>query len=457
MRIGPITIGFSQKNADQSKKKAASPVDYSRGWSTIIRESYAGAWQANDEISVDSALSYFAAYSCITLISNDIAKMPIKIRAKIGEIWKELPKNDTLRLLDKPNVYQNRIQFIQFWVMSLQSRGNAYALKRRNGTGRVIELHILDPDRVTCLVSSDGQVFYRLRQDNLSGITQTEITVPASEIIHDRINCLFHPMVGVSPIYAGGLAMNTGLQIQSDGYNFFSNGAAPSGMLTAPGPISKETAERLKSDFETNYGGNNKGKLAVAGDGLKYEGFRMSSVDAQLIEQLKWTADVVCSVFHVPAFKVGIGSMPTYQNAEVMNQIYYSDCLQTILENMEASLAQGLGLSENQEVHFDIKALFRMDTATQFKTLGEGVKNAIMSPNEARAEVNLPPVVGGESPLAQQQNYSLAALAKRDAKDDPFATGSSTSSEPAEDDDTDDEEVERMATELLRKELNLEA
>jgi HK97 family phage portal protein len=384
--------------------------------------------------------------------------MPIKIRAKSGKIWQEIQKNDISSLLNRPNVYQNRLQFIQFWVMSLQSRGNTYVLKRRTGTGKVTELHILDPDRVTPLVSTDGQIFYRLRQDNLAGLEQTDVTVPASEIIHDRINCLFHPLVGVSPIYSGGLAMNTGLQIQSDGYNFFANGAAPSGMLTAPGPISNDTAARLKANFEENYGGANKGKLAVAGDGLKYEGFRMTSVDAQLIDQLKWTADVVCSVFHVPAFKVGIGAMPTYQNAEVMNQIYYSDCLQSVIEGMEMSLKQGLSLPENEELHFDVKALLRMDTATQLKTLGEGVKSAIMSPNEARAEVNLPPVDGGESPLAQQQNYSLAALAKRDAKEDPFSTGvtSQPSADTSEEPDEEDDEIVRMAIDLLRKELAVE-
>jgi hypothetical protein len=45
-----------------------------------------------------------------------------------------------------------------------------------------------------------------------------------------------------------------------------------------------------------------------------------------------------------------------------------------------------------------------------------------LSPNEGRQKLNLPPVKGGDNPFLQQQNYSLEALAKRDAKDDPFAT-----------------------------------
>ena len=54
-----------------------------------------------------------------------------------------------------------------------------------------------------------------------------------------------------------------------------------------------------------------------------------------------------------------------------------------------------------------------------------------MSPNEARASENMLPVVGGESPMIQQQNYSLAALAKRDAREDPFASAPQPDANPA--------------------------
>lgn len=50
-------------------------------------------------------------------------------------------------------------------------------------------------------------------------------------------------------------------------------------------------------------------------------------------------------------------------------------------------------------------------------------KNTILTPNEARKSENLPPVEGGDSLFLQQQNFSLAALAKRDASEDPFAKG----------------------------------
>jgi len=428
------------------RKKALNTIDTSRGWSNIISESFSGAWQASEEVSLDTASSYFAVYSCVTLIANDIGKLKPSIRANVGNIW-QIVSNSVTTLLNRPNRYQNRIQFIEWWVMSKLFNGNTYVLKERNGAGKVIALYILEPSRVTPLVATDGSIYYQLTADNLSGISQNTITVPASEIIHDRMNCLFHPLVGISPIYASGLAAGQGLRIQQDSAKFFANGAKPSGFLSAPGAISDTTAARLKADWQVNYSGDNAGKVAVAGDGIKYEGMRMTAIDAQLIEQLNFSAQVVCSAFHVPSFKVGVGTTPTYQNAEVLNQIYYSDCLQTLIENMELCLKEGLGLSENQEVWMDLDGLLRMDTATQYKTYGEGIKNSILSPNEARAKVNLGPVEGGDSPMAQQQNYSLEALAKRDALPDPFNPTTPAQAPAAEPEDD--------VVMMLRKELNL--
>jgi phage portal protein BeeE len=135
------------------------------------------------------------------------------------------------------------------------------------------------------------------------------------------------------------------------------------------------------------------------------------------------SGEIICSVFHVPGYKVGVGPTPTYQNAEVLNQIYYSDCIQVQIEGIEALIDEGLGIeAAGYCVEFELDDLLRMDSATKIKMLGEAVGGAIMSPNEARNRLNLASVDGGDTPYLQQQNYSLAALNKRDTQADPFGT-----------------------------------
>ena len=124
----------------------------------MIRESFAGAWQENKEISVDTALSYHAVYTCITLIANDIGKLRIKLvqQDPTTGVWAETASPAFSPVLRKPNRYQNHIQFKEYWMMSKLSRGNTYVLKQRDARGIVTALYILDPMRVRPLVSPDG-------------------------------------------------------------------------------------------------------------------------------------------------------------------------------------------------------------------------------------------------------------------------------------------------------------
>lgn len=421
MRILGLTI---------TREKAMAPVaPRSGGWWPIIREGFAGAWQQNVEVKFDAVLSNHADFSCRTLIASDIGKLRIKLVLKQGEIWQETTNPAYSPVLRKPNHFQTRQQFMECWVFSKLQRGNTYVLKQRDGRGVVTRLYVLDPNLVTPLIAEDGSVFYQLSADPLASIEES-IVVPAREIIHDRFNCFFHPLVGLSPIYAGGLAAMHGLAIQNMSASFFQNGAQPGGILTAPGAISDETAARLKATWEANYGGKNRGRVAVVGDNLKYEAMTAKAVDSQLLEQLKWTAEVVCSTYHVPPYKAGVGAAPTYNNIQALNVEYYSQCLQALIEAIEACLDEGLGMDGvTMGTELDLDGLLRMDSVTQMEVLDKG--KSIMTPDEQRKKLDLPPVDGGDVVYRQQQDYSLAALAKRDAKDDPFAkAGEAQSSAP---------------------------
>lgn len=423
-------------------------------WFTI-HDTHPGAWQQNVTVNRTTVAESWAVYGCVTLIANDASKMPPRVMQfdQAQQIW--VPTLLRRPLMKKPNHFQNRIEFFKCWIFSLLLYGNTYVLKERDERGFVVALYVLDPQRVTPLVAEDGGIYYRLNNDNLNGITEASITVPASEIIHDRINTFWHPLIGISPISACGPAATQALAIQDNSTKFFQNMSRPSGVLTAPGAISNETASRIKTHWDENYTGENAGKVAVLGDGLTYSQMTIAATDAQLIEQLKFTGEMVCAAFHVPPYKLGLGPMPTVNNTGVLNQQYYDQCLQPIVESIELRLDEGLELPPNHEVWFDESAILRMDPEARYRSYNEAIKGTWMAPNEARRKEDMPPVEGGDSPMSQQQNYSLAALAKRDAND-PFAKPEpapvAAPSEPEEPEEPEEEdETEKALYFLYRK------
>jgi HK97 family phage portal protein len=437
-------FGFNLTREKSTAPQLAAPSGRG-GWWPIIKESFTGAWQQNVEVKLDNVLSFHAVFACQTLIASDIAKLRIKLVSQDADgIWTEVKNAAYSPVLRKPNAFQNRIQFYEAWVLSKLQSGNAYILKQRDRRGVVIKLYVLDANRVKPLVAPNGDVFYDLATDHLSELDD-QVVVPAREIIHDRFNCLFHPLVGLSPVFANGLAATQGLSIQKNSAQFFANNSQPGGILTAPGTISQPVADRLKETWDQNYSGKNAGKVAVLGDGLKYESMSTKAVDAQLVEQLKWSAEVVCSTYHVPPYKVGIGAAPSYNNVQALNTEYYSQCLQILIESIEVCLDEGLATGETLGTEFDVENLLRMDSVTQMQVLKESA--GILKIDEMRAKLDKKPTEGGNAVYVQQQNYSLAALAKRDAQADPFGTAPAAPAAPEPSaNDNAEEQAQRART-----------
>jgi HK97 family phage portal protein len=388
---------------------------YDRGWWPIVREPFAGAWQRNQPLSMENPLQNATLYRCVCMIAADIAKMRLKLMQPIDQVWEETNTSAFSPVLNKPNRYQNRIQFFESWLIAKLRTGNAYILKERDNRNVVSALYVLDPNRVKPLVAADGSIFYELNTDNLAGLTEEDrVTVPADEVMHDRINCLFHPLVGMSPLYSTAAPAARGLSIQQFSASFFGNAARPSGILTAPGNIDQTTAERLQNNWNSNYTGINQGRVAVLGSGVTWNPLQQNAVDSQLIEQLKHSDETICTAFGIPAFMVGVKDPPNYNNAELLDLQYYKSCLQSLIEHIELTLSEGLGLIDaGYRAEFDLTGLFRMDSQTQITVLAEAVSKGILSPNEARRVLGYIDVTGGESPMAQQQMFTLEALSNR--------------------------------------------
>jgi HK97 family phage portal protein len=429
----------------------------------IIREGFTGAWQMNVDTNVADVLSHPTVFACITLIASDIAKMRLElVREEDDDVWVPTDSPAFSPVLRQPNGYQVPFQFFQYWMISKLKTGNTYCLKRRDQRGVVDALYVLDPHRVKPLIAPDGSVFYELNTDDLSTISEDSVIVPAREIIHDLFNPLFHPLVGISPLYACGIAAILGLKIQTNSTHFFANGSQPGGILTAPGVIKDETAKRLKEDWEKNFGGHNRGRVAVVGDGLTYEPMAESADKSQLNEQWSSASQAIADAFHVPWYLVG-GPQPPYNNIQALNVQYYTQCLQPLTTSIEQVMDKGLGLSPHKidgvrlGTQFNVNDLLLMDSATMMAVIRDGVGAGVLKPNEGRARINLRPVKGGDTPYLQQQNWSLQDLDERSKN--PQLTQAPPAAAPDDAPASDDmpaELVEAAVYVGLRKELGME-
>jgi len=412
-----LTIFGALNNAATREKALHAVSDHRGGWRRI-QEPFSGAWQMNAEEKQGTIFCYPTLYACLNRISQDIGKLPFVLKQEDGDgIWKATESPAYSPVLRKPNHYQTAQQFREAWTLSLLIHGNAYILKRRDARGVVTGLYVLDPCRVMPMVSDSGDVFYQVNYPDAANLLPQEypaeqLTIPAREIIHDRLNCFHHQLIGVPPVCAAHWPAVKNLKILKTSAEFFGNSAQPGGILTAPAGLSDPDAEALKTYWNTNYSGDNAGKIAVIGADMKFTSFAMKSSDSQLVEQMQYSDRQVCQPFGIPPYIVGVGEIPAGLKVDDITNTYYSFALQARIEAMEYLLDEGLGISRPLGVELDTDPLLRMDAAKRGEVMGKLVGDGIATPNEGRREFGYAPLDGGDTVYMQQQDFPLDQVRK---------------------------------------------
>lgn len=435
----------------RAEKALHAVSDWNGGWRRIL-EPFAGAWQMNVEEKRGTVLCYPTLYACLSRISQDIGKLPLLLlRVDSNDIWQEVENPAYSPVLRKPNHYQTAQQFREAWMLSLLIQGNTYVLKQRDERGVVIKLYVLDPFRVQPMVSDSGDIFYQINYPDAANLLPQsypaeQLTIPAREIIHDRINCFHHQLIGVPPVCAAHWPAVKNLKILKSSAQFFSNNSQPGGILTVPAGMSEADAEKLKVFWQENYAGVNAGKVAMLGADMKFTSLAgANSADSQLVEQMRYSDEQICQPFGIPPFIVGIGTIPAGLKADDMANVYYRSALQARIESMEYLLDEGLGISKPLGVELDTEVLLRMDPEKRGAVMGKLVSDGIATPNEGRAEFNYPPLEGGDTVYMQQQDFPLDQVRLNKIEQTPATPEPANDPEP---DETEDE-VRQLRGELF--------
>jgi HK97 family phage portal protein len=426
----------------QRIKQTLEPV--SSAWSALARavgDWTSGAWQqvreAPDADDVRNALTVALVYDCVRRIATDIAKMaPGVRRLETSGVWVRATHQVFDRLIYRPNHFQTWFQFIMSWVTCRNIAGNAYVAKLYGVGGIVQELIVLDPTKVTPLVAHDtGAVFYRIGQESLAAITE-DLIVAAADLIHDRYMPLGHPLVGTSPLDRALSAATARGGIMDQAGDMAANSSVPPGLLIAP---EGQTEAQLKALAE-KWRAIPKGRIAVIDAAYKFEALAAKYVDSQAAEIAELAGTDICAAFGVPPWKAGLGTRPV-GDIEALQIMYFQDCLQWQVEEIEQCLDRGLDVPAGVYIELDPCSLFKLDSKGRAEVHKLLVGSGVMAPNEARREWDLGPVKGGESPYLQQQNYSLSALAARDAAAPaPSSAALSPAAKPGAGPETDEEE-----------------
>lgn len=352
---------------------------------------------AGVRVTSTSAMQVSAVWACVTVRSEDIAKLPVHLYRRRKDGGKERAvKHPAYRLLlEQPNPRNTAFEFKQIMQMQCDLHGNAYAVKEIDARGQVVALWPLDSTKVQILTFNDGrELFYRVTMEK-----GRQVTVPGEDMLHVRGNSL-DGVTGLSPISWQRETIGHAMAAEKYGAAFFGNSAQPNGALVLPTKISPEAAERLRADWKQRFQGpENAHNLAIFDGGMEWKQIGMNNADAQFIETRKYQNSEIWRIFRIPPHKVGDLDRATFSNIEMQSIEYVQDCLMSIFARWQQALSRDLLLEEERgEFFFEFMpdALLKGDIKSRYEAYAVGLMNGWLSDNDIRDKENMNRVEGGD-------------------------------------------------------------
>jgi len=348
--------------------------------------------------------------ACIDAYAQTMASMEMQLWLEGDDGgYTEIRSGPVASILRKPNTYQTRSDFILNLIWSLYEWGNGYAVIERAGA-KPVGLHLVQGNRAQPYIEADTHaVFYAVAANPLMPDMATYL-VPQRDVLHVRLHCPNHPLIGVSPIEAAALAMSANVAITQHQAAFFQRMARPSGILSTDEKLTREQIKMLRDAWNAQASGLNAGGVPILGSGLKWQGMSISSQDSEIAAAFNMTIEDVARAFRVPLPLIGSPTGATYNNVEQLIALWMSTGLGFVLQHVESAFDMALEIERPQEIEFDTDSLQRIDLKGRVEALTKGISGGLFSPDEARNREGLPRVAFGSEPRLQAQVVPLSQV-----------------------------------------------
>ena len=365
---------------------------------------FLGNSSSGKRVSQKSAMQMTAVYSCVRILSEAVASLPIHVYKYNSQGGKEKALDHPLYFLlhDEPNPEMTSFVFRETLMTHLLLWGNAYAQIIRNGKGEIVALYPLMPDRMTVDRDEYGKLYYEytVSTDDAHTLKGSTVRLEPRDVLHVP-GLGFDGLVGYSPIAMAKNAIGLAIAAEEYGSKFYANGAAPSGVLEHPGTL-KDPAKVRDSWSETFGGSANSHKIAVLEEGMKYTPISINPNEAQFLETRKFQINEIARIFRVPPHMVGDLEKSSFSNIEQQSLEFVKYTLDPWVSRWEQSMIRSLFTKEEKTTYFikfNVDGLLRGDYQSRMNGYAIGRQNGWMSANDIRELENLdriPAELGGD-------------------------------------------------------------
>ena len=355
---------------------------------------FMGNSTSGKRVNERSAMQMTAVYSCVRILSEAVAGLPLHLYQYTDKSSKEKAVENPLYFIlhDEPNTEMTSFVFRETLMTHLLLWGNAYSQIIRNGKGEVVGLYPLMPDRMTVNRDEKGRLYYEymVSSDDAKTLKDGTVRLSPYDVLHIP-GLGFDGLVGYSPIAMAKNAIGLAIAAEEYGSKFYANGATPSGILEYPGTVKEP--DKVRESWNAGFGGSsNAHKIAVLEEGMKYTPISISPNEAQFLETRKFQINEIARIFRVPPHMVGDLEKSSFSNIEQQSLEFVKYTLEPWLVRWEQAMQRSLIPQDDKSkyfIKFNVDGLLRGDYQSRMQGYATARQNGWMSANDIRELENL--------------------------------------------------------------------
>ena len=341
----------------------------------------------------------------VDFLSNSIAQLPLKVYTRDGETERNRDRtSNAATLLYRPNEDQTEFEFIRALAIEYFVFGSVYVwvLPDKNSESG-LQLRILPSEWI---VRTEKENVYA--NDTIRICTRqggTAVDVPRSEFIQFKTYSAGNPGGYLSPISALKQTLTEQVEAGRFRKQLWSSSGRLNAQIVRPANVQPWTDEQRKR-FATAFreawgaGGSKAGSIPIMEDGMKIEPFQTSFKESEWATSVKLSRESVAAAYGVNPSLIWHSETQTYASSKDNARALYAECLGPVLQMLQqrfnAFLLPMIGANPNTYVEFDLTEKLKGSFEERASILQTSVGGPWLTRNEARADMNLPPMEGGD-------------------------------------------------------------
>ena len=396
---------FKTKEQPKVQRKEAPIVYYnSLGYDSAPKISY-------EDLATDGYSENAIVFRCVNEIANNASR--VKINLFRGD--QEVDNHPLLDLLYNPSPTMSQVEWFQALYSYLLISGNNYILSVGGDNTPPTELYNLRPDRLKIRAGTRAMPVaydYMLKGQVVESYLVDQAT-GGSKVKHIK---LFNPLddyYGMSPMAASSVDIDQHNLANKHNVNLLQNGARPSGAVIfnpkdeTGGHVQLSDVQRnqLMNDVNQRFSGTgNAGKPMLLEGDFDWKEMGLSPKDMDFIQLKNMSAKDIALVYGVPSQLIGIPDSQTYSNFAEAKLALYNETIIPLLDRIQGDLNEWLVPMFNEqglELRYDIDSIPAMAEQRKrvFESVSAGVKEGILTRNEAREQLGYETMEGADSLL----------------------------------------------------------